>query len=123
MYPVPPEPKTLPTSSAGTPEESFSRFSSPNMSLSTGALDLLKRLLEPDPTSRLRSIMGLQRVSFYKNRDFRGYTCRSVSPLEYLPATKKPAGSTPADACGNDHCNSHTFDGFSDSAMLPDGGV
>ncbi|XP_046427552.1 ribosomal protein S6 kinase-related protein isoform X1 [Neodiprion fabricii] len=76
-YPVPSEPKTSPTSIAETPTVSFSCFSSPSISPSTGAVDLLKRLLAPDPVSRLRSILGLQRVSFYKNRDFRGYTSRS----------------------------------------------
>lgn len=90
-YPLPPESDVLTTSSLESPIESSLFCSSPSYTLlSAGARDLIKRLLEPEPASRLRSIIGLQRVAFYKNCDFKGYTCRTVSPYEFLSIRKKP---------------------------------
>ncbi|XP_012256200.2 serine/threonine-protein kinase S6KL [Athalia rosae] len=87
--------------------------------LSNAARDLIKRLLEPEPSSRLKSIFGLQRVAFYQHRDFRGYNCKTVSPFEFISSTKRRRSTTEVIEAENEAPD--VFSGFSDSAvMLPD---
>ncbi|XP_054007005.1 serine/threonine-protein kinase S6KL isoform X1 [Hylaeus anthracinus] len=52
--------------------------------ISTAAKDLLKRLLEPDPCLRLRSLRGLQRIAFYMGHDLQSYMLKKESPFQLL---------------------------------------
>ncbi|XP_031779118.1 serine/threonine-protein kinase S6KL [Nasonia vitripennis] len=53
-------------------------------SLSPGAIDLLKRLLQPEPRLRIKSVLALQRIAFYMGHDIRSYTLKKVSPFQLL---------------------------------------
>lgn len=52
--------------------------------VSAAAKDLLKRLLQPDPCLRLRSLLGLQRIAFYMGYDVRSYMQKKESPFRLL---------------------------------------
>uniref|UniRef100_A0ABD2WJQ7 Protein kinase domain-containing protein n=1 Tax=Trichogramma kaykai TaxID=54128 RepID=A0ABD2WJQ7_9HYME len=52
--------------------------------ISLQAIDLLKRLLQPEPKMRIKSILGLQRIAFYMNHDVRSYYSKKVSPFNLL---------------------------------------
>ncbi|XP_012275008.1 serine/threonine-protein kinase S6KL [Orussus abietinus] len=56
----------------------------PDVEMSPGAMDLLKRLLQPEPRLRLHSILALQRVKFYMGHNIRAYCSLSVSPFRIL---------------------------------------
>lgn len=47
--------------------------------LTPAAQDLLKRLLQPDPNLRLRSLHGLQKIAFYLGHDLNSYVHKKVS--------------------------------------------
>ncbi|XP_017766183.1 PREDICTED: serine/threonine-protein kinase S6KL [Eufriesea mexicana] len=52
--------------------------------LSAAAKDLLKRLLQPDPCLRLRSLLSLQRIAFYMGYDLQSYMLKKESPFNLL---------------------------------------
>ncbi|XP_076755962.1 ribosomal protein S6 kinase like isoform X2 [Xylocopa sonorina] len=52
--------------------------------LSAAAKDMLKRLLQPDPCLRLRSLLSLQRIAFYMGYDLRSYEKKKESPFRLL---------------------------------------
>ncbi|KAK0160713.1 hypothetical protein PV328_008094 [Microctonus aethiopoides] len=56
----------------------------PNVEISKGAEDMLRRLLQPDPRVRLKSLLALQRISFFMGHDIRSYTRKKVSPFRLL---------------------------------------
>ncbi|KAK0081291.1 hypothetical protein PV325_012432 [Microctonus aethiopoides] len=56
----------------------------PNVEISKGAEDILRRLLQPDPRVRLKSLLALQRISFFMGHDIRSYTRKKVSPFRLL---------------------------------------
>ncbi|KAK2583133.1 hypothetical protein KPH14_009157 [Odynerus spinipes] len=57
--------------------------------LSSAATDLLKRLLQPDPKLRLRSILALQTLAFYMGRDVQSYMYKKDSPFKLLGRSKE----------------------------------
>lgn len=52
--------------------------------LDVAVKDLLLRLLEIEPTKRLRSLRTLQTIAFYKNFDFEGVKEKKVSSKVYV---------------------------------------
>ncbi|KAK1133694.1 hypothetical protein K0M31_011488 [Melipona bicolor] len=52
--------------------------------ISSAAKDLLKRLLQPDPCLRLRSLLSLQRIAFYMGYDLQSYMQKKESPFHLL---------------------------------------
>lgn len=52
--------------------------------ISAGGKDLLKRLLNPNPRMRLKSILALQRIAFFMSCDIQSYTLKQVSPFRLL---------------------------------------
>ncbi|CAK9809617.1 hypothetical protein ANTPLA_LOCUS6266 [Anthophora plagiata] len=58
--------------------------------ISPAAKDLLKRLLQPDPCLRLRSLLSLQRIAFYMGHDLRSYMQKKESPFRLLGRTAQP---------------------------------
>lgn len=46
--------------------------------ISAGGKDLLKRLLNPNPRMRLKSILALQRIAFFMSCDIQSYTLKQV---------------------------------------------
>lgn len=59
-------------------------FSTNAENLSPSAKDLLKRLLQPDPRLRLRSLLSLQRIAFYMGHDLQSYVLKKESPFRLL---------------------------------------
>ncbi|RZF40462.1 hypothetical protein LSTR_LSTR000341 [Laodelphax striatellus] len=61
---------------------------------SDGARDLIQRLLNSDPQKRLRSLLSLQNIRFFKNFDFANVRTKKISPkevlLRYYPDGPKP---------------------------------
>ncbi|KAK9297797.1 hypothetical protein QLX08_008639 [Tetragonisca angustula] len=55
--------------------------------ISSAAKDLLKRLLQPDPCLRLRSLLSLQRIAFYMGYDLQSYMQKKESPFRLLGRT------------------------------------
>ncbi|XP_076232579.1 ribosomal protein S6 kinase like isoform X2 [Calliopsis andreniformis] len=55
-----------------------------DVQISSAAEDLLTRLLQPDPSLRLKSILGLQRIAFYLGCDVEGYVMKKESPFRLL---------------------------------------
>ncbi|KAJ9584685.1 hypothetical protein L9F63_020967, partial [Diploptera punctata] len=53
-------------------------------SLSTAAVNLLHRLLDPDPRSRLRSLLNLQGTAFFKDFSFSDARAKKFSPHQVL---------------------------------------
>lgn len=61
----------------------------PNVNeISPGSKDLLTRLLNPNPRSRLKSILALQRIAFFMGCDIQSYTLKNVS-IENFPFSLK----------------------------------
>ncbi|XP_047365499.1 serine/threonine-protein kinase S6KL-like isoform X1 [Vespa velutina] len=58
--------------------------------LSHAATDLLKRLLQPDPLLRLRSILTLQTLAFYMGYSVQSYMYKKESPFKLLGRSKEP---------------------------------
>lgn len=57
----------------------------PNVNeISPGSKDLLTRLLNPNPRSRLKSILALQRIAFFMGCDIQSYTLKNISPFQLL---------------------------------------
>ncbi|KYQ51374.1 hypothetical protein ALC60_09540 [Trachymyrmex zeteki] len=52
--------------------------------ISPAAKDLLKRLLQPDPRLRLRTLLSLQRIAFYMGYDIQSYMLKKESPFRIL---------------------------------------
>ncbi|XP_043579049.1 serine/threonine-protein kinase S6KL isoform X1 [Bombus pyrosoma] len=52
--------------------------------ISPAAKDLLKRMLQPDPCLRLRSLLSLQRIAFYMGYDVQSYMQKKESPFRLL---------------------------------------
>lgn len=52
--------------------------------ISAASKDLLKRLLQPDPCLRLRSLLSLQRIAFYMGHDLQSYMLKNESPFRLL---------------------------------------
>ncbi|XP_039292876.1 uncharacterized protein LOC120353389 [Nilaparvata lugens] len=68
---------------------------------SDGARDLIQRLLNPDPQRRLRSLLSLQSIRFFKDFDFASVRTKKISPKEVLlrlfpdgPKTQQSTEST-----------------------------
>ncbi|KAF7382307.1 hypothetical protein HZH68_015226 [Vespula germanica] len=59
--------------------------------LSHAATDLLKRLLQPDPLLRLRSILTLQTLAFYMGYNVQSYMYKKESPFKILGRSKEPS--------------------------------
>nr|KAF7396805.1 hypothetical protein H0235_016342 [Vespula pensylvanica] len=57
--------------------------------LSHAATDLLKRLLQPDPLLRLRSILTLQTLAFYMGHNVQSYMYKKESPFKILGRSKE----------------------------------
>ncbi|XP_011691247.1 PREDICTED: RAC family serine/threonine-protein kinase homolog isoform X1 [Wasmannia auropunctata] len=55
-----------------------------NADISPAARDLLKRLLQPDPCLRLRTLLSLQRIAFYMGCDIQSYMLKKESPFRIL---------------------------------------
>lgn len=55
-----------------------------NADISPAARDLLKRLLQPEPRLRLRSLLSLQRIAFYMGYDIQSYMLKKESPFRIL---------------------------------------
>ncbi|XP_012528317.1 serine/threonine-protein kinase S6KL [Monomorium pharaonis] len=55
-----------------------------NVDISPAARDLLKRLLQPEPRLRLRSLLSLQRIAFYMSYDLQNYMLKKESPFRIL---------------------------------------
>ncbi|XP_012061248.1 PREDICTED: RAC family serine/threonine-protein kinase homolog [Atta cephalotes] len=55
-----------------------------NADISPAARDLLKRLLQPDPRLRLRTLLSLQRIAFYMGYDIQSYMLKKESPFRIL---------------------------------------
>ncbi|XP_071566693.1 LOW QUALITY PROTEIN: serine/threonine-protein kinase S6KL [Temnothorax nylanderi] len=55
-----------------------------NADISPAARDLLKRLLQPEPRLRLRTLLGLQRIAFYMGYDIQSYMLKKESPFRIL---------------------------------------
>lgn len=55
-----------------------------NANISPAARDLLKRLLQPEPRLRLRSLLSLQRIAFYMGYDLQSYKQKKESPFQIL---------------------------------------
>jgi hypothetical protein len=51
-----------------------------NFSFSPAAQGLLQRLLEPDPRARLRSLLALQGIAFFKDFSFADARAKKVRP-------------------------------------------
>ncbi|OXU20958.1 hypothetical protein TSAR_007756, partial [Trichomalopsis sarcophagae] len=66
-------------------------------SLSPGAIDLLKRLLQPEPRLRIKSVLALQRIAFYMGHDIRSYTLKKVSPFQLLGKRIESTLTSPVD--------------------------
>ncbi|KAJ8680022.1 hypothetical protein QAD02_015809 [Eretmocerus hayati] len=68
--------------------------------LSSAAIDMMKRLLQPEPRLRIKSVLGLQRIAFYMGHDIRSFTEKRVSPFNLLgkKVISPPMGSLVADA-------------------------
>lgn len=49
-----------------------------NADISPAARDLLKRLLQPEPRLRLRTLLSLQRIAFYMGYDIQSYMLKKV---------------------------------------------
>lgn len=47
--------------------------------ISPAAIDLLKRLLQPEPSLRIKSVLGLQRIAFYMGHDIPSFSLKKVS--------------------------------------------
>lgn len=56
----------------------------PDAKLSPAAIDLLKRLLQPDPLLRLKSILTLQTLAFYMGHNVQSYMYKKKSPFKLL---------------------------------------
>ncbi|XP_033325896.2 ribosomal protein S6 kinase like isoform X3 [Megalopta genalis] len=52
--------------------------------ISAPAKDLLRRLLQPDPGLRLRSLFGLQRIAFFMGHDLQSFMKKKDSPFRLL---------------------------------------
>ncbi|KAL0099901.1 hypothetical protein PUN28_019972 [Cardiocondyla obscurior] len=52
--------------------------------ISPAARDLLKRLLQPEPRLRLRTLLSLQRIAFYMGHDLQSYMLKKESPFRIL---------------------------------------
>ncbi|KZC11993.1 hypothetical protein WN55_03498 [Dufourea novaeangliae] len=52
--------------------------------ISAASKDLLKRLLQPDPRLRLRSLLSLQRIAFYMGYDLQSFMMKKESPFRLL---------------------------------------
>ncbi|EGI61941.1 hypothetical protein G5I_09844 [Acromyrmex echinatior] len=55
-----------------------------NADISPAARDLLKRLLQPDPRLRLRTLLSLQRIAFYMGYNIQNYMLKKESPFRIL---------------------------------------
>ncbi|KAI4474415.1 hypothetical protein M0802_015615 [Mischocyttarus mexicanus] len=63
--------------------------------LSPAATDLLKRLLQPDPLLRLRSILTLQTLAFYMGHNVQSYMYKKNSPFKLLGRSTKASKDSP----------------------------
>ena len=54
-----------------------------SVELSAASKDLLKRLLEYDPSKRLRALYALKRIAFFKDFSFDDVLSRRVSNVVY----------------------------------------
>lgn len=59
-------------------ENTPSRILPPCVQISRPAEDLLRRLLQPNPVLRLKSVLALQRIAFYKGFDVKEYLLKKV---------------------------------------------
>lgn len=59
--------------------------------ISPAARDLLKRLLQPEPRLRLRSLLSLQRIAFYMGHDLQSYMLKKAKI--YIVHFSRPAVS------------------------------
>ncbi|XP_057322754.1 serine/threonine-protein kinase S6KL [Microplitis mediator] len=55
-----------------------------DVEISKGAEDLLKKLLQPDPRARLRSLFALQRIAFFMGHDIQSFMSKKISPFKLL---------------------------------------
>ncbi|XP_063917580.1 serine/threonine-protein kinase S6KL [Zophobas morio] len=69
--------------SADEPETRRVRL--PQHELEVPARDLLLRLLQFEPTKRLRSLRTLQTIAFYKDFNFENVKTKKMKPLDLLP--------------------------------------
>ncbi|XP_078044952.1 ribosomal protein S6 kinase like isoform X2 [Augochlora pura] len=66
------------------PEDRGTNYAAPGTlppnaeTISAAAKDLLKRLLQPDPSLRLRSLFGLQRIAFFMGHDLQSFMKKKV---------------------------------------------
>ncbi|KOX71335.1 hypothetical protein WN51_01608 [Melipona quadrifasciata] len=77
--------------------------------ISSAAKDLLKRLLQPDPCLRLRSLLSLQRIAFYMGYDLQSYMQKKDTAR--YPSTRghhtAPSPITAPHCSTSTHCNCH----------------
>ncbi|XP_044015439.1 serine/threonine-protein kinase S6KL-like [Aphidius gifuensis] len=65
-----------------------------DIEISKSSEDLLKRLLQPDPRARLKSVYLLQRIAFFMGHDIQSYKLKKISPFRLLGKTlQDPARS------------------------------
>ncbi|XP_063983667.1 serine/threonine-protein kinase S6KL [Diachasmimorpha longicaudata] len=64
--------------------------------ISRASEDLLRRLLQPDPRVRLKSILELQRIAFFMGYIVRDFTLKEVSPFRILGRKLAPGSGRKA---------------------------
>ncbi|XP_014484139.1 PREDICTED: serine/threonine-protein kinase S6KL isoform X1 [Dinoponera quadriceps] len=80
--------------------------------ISAAARDLLKRLLQPEPRLRLRTLLSLQRIAFYMGHDLQSYMLKKESPFQLLGVTSQREAQ-----------RQRVKDSFPDFESFPDGDI
>ncbi|PBC31474.1 ribosomal protein S6 kinase alpha-3 [Apis cerana cerana] len=83
-YPANASSELLPENRTNTSSAPPGTLPSNAENISPAAKDLLKRLLQPDPCLRLRSLLSLQRIAFYMGYDLHNYMQKKESPFRLL---------------------------------------
>jgi len=78
-----------------------------NADISSAARDLLKRLLQPEPRLRLRTLLNLQRIAFYMGYDIQSYMLKKESPFRILGMQNRQETQQQ-----RRHCFDHNFSNF-----------
>lgn len=84
QYPANASSELLPENRTNTSSAPPGTLPSNAENISPAAKDLLKRLLQPDPCLRLRSLLSLQRIAFYMGYDLHSYMQKKESPFRLL---------------------------------------
>lgn len=55
-----------------------------SVDISAAARDLLRRLLQPEPRLRLRTLLSLQRIAFYMGHDLQSYMLKKAKKINFI---------------------------------------